>query len=118
MKTEKFKMILVMQVMNIVFSLNSVLIKLASISWQDNGLFAVKTVFLLGVAIGSLGIYAVVWQVILSKVDLAVAYLNKGTVVFWGLIWAFLFFKERISLLNIVGCVIIFTGLILVNSHE
>ncbi|MFG6339820.1 MAG: hypothetical protein K1W31_15810 [Lachnospiraceae bacterium] len=109
---------LLMQIMNVIFSLNSVLMKLASISWQQEGLFAIKTVAILMAAVAVLGVYAVAWQAILSKVDLAQAYLNKGTVVFWGLVWSALVFREQITLFNIVGSVVIFIGLMMVNYHE
>lgn len=109
---------LVMQLMNVVFSLNSVLMKLASVSWQEEGLFAFGTIMTLFVAVAVMGIYAVAWQAILGKVDLSQAYLNKGTVVFWGLLWSALIFKEQITPLNIAGSVIIFMGLLMVNGHE
>ncbi len=109
---------LLMQIMNVIFSLNSVLMKLASISWQQEGLLAIKTVAILMAAVAVLGVYAVAWQAILSKVDLAQAYLNKGTVVFWGLVWSALVFREQITLFNIVGSVVIFIGLMMVNYHE
>lgn len=109
---------LIMQIMNVVFSLNSVLMKLASVSWQERGLFACKTIIILFATLAVLGIYAVAWQAILGRVDLSLAYLNKGTVVFWGLLWSAIIFREQITALNIVGSVIIFMGLLLVNSHE
>ncbi len=109
---------LLMQIMNVIFSLNSVLMKLASMSWQREGLFAFKTAAILMAAVAVLGIYAVAWQAILSKVDLAQAYLNKGTVVFWGLVWSALVFQEHITFFNIVGSVVIFIGLMMVNYHE
>lgn len=109
---------LLMQVMNVVFSLNGVLMKMASISWQENGLFALKTIVILAASVSVLGIYAVVWQTILTKVDLSLAYLNKGTVVFWSLLWSAVVFREQITLFNIVGGAVIFAGLIMVNYHE
>lgn len=109
---------LLMQVMNVVFSLNSVLMKLASISWQANGLFALKTMAVLFASVAVLGVYAVAWQAILSKVDLFHAYLNKGTVVFWSLLWSAVVFGEQITMFNIVGSVVIFLGLMMVNYHE
>lgn len=109
---------LLMQIMNVVFSLNSVLMKLASVSWQENGLFALKTIAILSASVTVLGIYAVAWQAILSRVDLAHAYLNKGTTVFWSLLWSAVVFREQITIFNIVGGTVIFGGLIMVNYHE
>lgn len=109
---------LLMQVMNVVFSLNNVLMKLASVSWQESGLFALKTITILFAAVVVLGIYAVAWQAILSRIDLAHAYLNKGTTVFWSLLWSAVVFREQITMFNIVGGIVIFLGLIMVNYHE
>ncbi len=109
---------LIMQVMNVVFSLNTVLMKWASVSWQEEGLFAFRTVVILFAAVAVLGVYAVAWQAILGKVELSQAYLNKGTVVFWGLLWSAVIFQERITAFNIVGSMIIFMGLLMVNYHE
>ena len=118
MSKRNMMLFLLMQVMNVVFSLNTVLMKLASVSWQDKGLFAFRTIVILFAAVAVLGIYAVVWQAILGKVDLAQAYLNKGTVVFWGLLWSAVVFREQITGFNIVGSLIIFIGLMMVNYHE
>ncbi len=108
----------VLQIMNVIFSLDSVLIKCASVSWENKGLFSVNTIALLGLAIAVLAIYAVIWQMILGHVKLAVAYLSKGLVVFWGLLWSVIFFQEQITWLNFVGTAFIFAGTILVNEHE
>lgn len=110
--------LIVLQIMNVFFSLDSVLIKCASISWEREGFFSVKTITLLGVAVLVLALYALLWQVILAHVKLSVAYLSKGLVVFWGLIWSVLFFQERITWLNMLGAILIFLGTLLVNEHE
>lgn len=110
--------ILIMQIMNIVFSLNTVLMKLASVSWQEEGLFAFRTIMILLGAVVVLGVYAVAWQAILGKIELSQAYLNKGTVVFWGLLWSAIIFREQITAFNVVGSLVIFMGLLMVNYHE
>lgn len=92
--------------------------KWASVSWQEEGLFAFRTVVILFAAVAVFGVYAVAWQAILGKVELSQAYLNKGTVVFWGLLWSAVIFQERITAFNIVGSMIIFMGLLMVNYHE
>lgn len=108
----------VLQFMNVIFSLDSVLIKCASASWENNGLFSINTISLLGLAIAVLAVYAVVWQMILGHVKLSVAYLSKGLVVFWGLLWSILFFQEKITWINLVGAALIFCGTLLVNEYE
>jgi len=108
----------ILQVMNILFSLDNVILKYASVSWETNGLWASTTLLYIVLAVGILGVYAVIWQMILGKVKLSVAYLSKGSLVFWGLVWAWIFFKERITMVNIIGTIIIFVGIIMVNENE
>ena len=58
-----------------------------------------------------LGIYAVVWQQIIKKLPLTLAYANKAVTVIWGLIWGLLFFGEKITPLKVIGAVIVITGI-------
>ncbi len=108
----------ILQLMNILFSLDSVLIKLASIIWEKDGLLSIKVIGLLVVAVAVLGIYAICWQKILSRIELTVAYMCKGMTIFWGMLWSFLLFKESITVLNIVGCFVIFLGTYMVMTDE
>lgn len=62
-----------------------------------------------------LGIYALCWQQIIKKVDISVAYSNRASAIFWATLWAAVIFQEHISLKNIIGIVIIFAGIWMVN---
>lgn len=109
---------LILQLMNMIYSLNSVLIKITSMSWENCGFFDKHTLGLLLLALLVLAIYAVLWQMMLSRVELSIAYLSKGMVVFWGLLWSVVIFEERISIPNFLGTVMIFTGTVLVMRNE
>ena len=65
-----------------------------------------------------LGLYALLWQQVLKQIDLSIAYLNKGVVIFWSLLWAVFIFHERITFKNILGACIIVIGISVVNSGE
>lgn len=65
-----------------------------------------------------LGIYAIIWQQIIKRVDISIAYANKATNIFWSMMLASLFFKEQISIKNIIGVIIIFIGVLVVNKHD
>ena len=114
---EDIKIFLVLQLMNILYSLNSVLIKVVSNRWESDGLFVYSTVSVLMAAIFIMAIYALLWQKILSNVDLVVAYMCKGLIVFWGMLWAFLLFNEHIGVLNLLGAALIFCGTYLVTVN-
>lgn len=68
--------------------------------------------------IAILGIYAIIWQQIIKKIDISVAYANKGTALLWSLVWAILLFKETITPGNIAGVIIVTIGVIIINSDK
>lgn len=72
-----------------------------------------------GAVLGILMIYAVFWQIILKKIPLTVAMANKAATVIWGLIYGRLIFKEKITVFNVVGALIIVIGIwIVVNADK
>ena len=68
--------------------------------------------------LGLLVVYALLWQQVLKKFSLVKAYSNKGVVVIWNLLWAFLIFGEVVTWSNVVGIAVILTGIVLVSSDE
>ena len=64
-------------------------------------------------AIGVMGAYAICWQQILKRVELSTAYMFKGTSLIFVMLLALALFGEQITLLNIVGAVVIITGITL-----
>lgn len=113
-----YKEFLKIQAANIIFSLSSIVTKYVSVIWQRQGILNGK--FALGVALYAslLGIYAVLWQFIMKKTELSVAYFCKGTVIFWSLLWSCLFFDEKITLFNLMGTAFIFIGITVVMKSE
>ena len=67
----------------------------------------------LSCTVGVLGIYAVLWQQIIKRMDVSQAYMFKGTGVIFGLMLAHFVFGETITPTNIVGAVIIICGITL-----
>ncbi len=70
-------------------------------------------IVLYGIEIFLLGVYAILWQQILKKVDLNVAYASKAVALIWGTMWGILLFHETISWNNIVGGLVVLAGVIL-----
>jgi multidrug transporter EmrE-like cation transporter len=66
----------------------------------------------LGCTVGVLGIYAVLWQQIIKRMDVSLAYMFKGTGVVFGLMLAHYVFGEAITTTNIVGAVTLLTYLL------
>lgn len=63
-------------------------------------------------------VYALLWQQALKRFPLSKAYSSKGVVILWNMLWAALFFAERITWMNLLGSVIIITGIVVVSSNE
>lgn len=65
-----------------------------------------------------LGFYAIIWQQIVKKFDLTIAYAWRGTVILWTFLWSIIFFNESITINNIIGSVIIVLGIVVVVKSE
>ena len=63
-----------------------------------------------------LGLYAVLWQQIIKRYDLSIAYCNRAFAVCWTFLWGILLFGEQVKPLNLVGIVIVLAGILLVNQ--
>ena len=70
----------------------------------------------IGLEVFALGVYALIWQQIIKRFDLSVAYANRATSIFWSMIWAALLFKEGITVRNLIGVAVIFAGVLMVNA--
>ena len=114
---EKKKSISVLSVIAIqgavvIYTLSGIFAKFSSAYEVMSPLF----LLFIGLELLSLGVYAIVWQQIIKRFDLSLAYANRATSIFWSMIWAALLFKEGITVRNLVGVAVIFAGVLLVNS--
>ena len=64
-------------------------------------------------AVSVMGLYAVLWQQVLKRIELSVAYMFKGTSIIFVVLLAYLLFGEQITWNNILGAVIIVVGIVL-----
>ena len=64
-------------------------------------------------AVAIIGIYALLWQQILTKTPLSTAYMFKGTSLIFVLLLSALLFGEGITMKNIIGSAIIVSGIVL-----
>jgi len=65
-----------------------------------------------------LAVYAVLWQQIIKRFELSVAYANRSMAVVWSMVWAVVFFHDTITLQNIVGVLLVVVGMLIVNSEN
>ena len=71
-----------------------------------------------GMGIGVLGIYAVLWQMVLKRFELTVAYSNKPLTTLLSMIWGVVIFHESITWNMVLGAAIILIGIrVAVTEH-
>ncbi len=74
--------------------------------------------FFYGLVLLILAVYALLWQQIIRKLPLNLAYANKSVSLIWSMIWGVTVFGETISIGNIIGAVMVLTGIILMVTGE
>ena len=114
MKKINWIQIIKIQAIIFLYSIISILSKIAS-SFLEKEIWMVMVILLIMLIV--LASYAFLWQKLLKKVDLSIAYVNKGMLLFWSMIWSVVIFREEITILNIIGTIIIFVGIMVVNEN-
>lgn len=71
-----------------------------------------------GLMLLNLAVYAVLWQQILKRFPLTVAFANKAVVIVWGILWGALVFHETITWRMIVGAIVIIIGVLVVVTDR
>lgn len=98
----------------LLYSFVGVFMKLAF----QNEFFSWQFFLFAGLAVLFLGIYAIVWQQVLKKLPLTVAFTNKAICIVWGMLWGALFLGDQITWYKILGSLIVFPGVVLVVSSN
>ena len=96
----------------LLFSFSAVFLKAAS--GYDS--FSIPFLFLWGLALFVLFLYAILWQVILQKFPLSTAFANRGIVVVWGILWGMIIFREEITVGKVIAAVLIVTGIVILGK--
>ena len=65
-----------------------------------------------------LGIYAVIWQQMIKKFQLSIAYANKALTLLWAMVWNYVIFRQGITLWKVVGVIIVGIGVMIMNLSE
>jgi len=110
----RWLLLLALQLIVILYSLSNVMSKIAS-----NYPFAsLPYIWAYGGEILLLGLYAVLWQQMIQRLDLTTAYASRATALFWSMLWARLFFGESITPANLIGVVLVIVGTLVVITDE
>lgn len=106
--------IIVLETSFLILSLSSAFAKAAATCQLYNFEFARYV----ALSIGLLAVYALLWQQILKRFTLTVAFSNRVIYYFWILLWSVLFFKETVTAFNILGLALICFGIIKVAQND
>ena len=110
----QIKDILMLQIVFFIYSINSVVAKFASAQEP----FSLNFILLYGLELCVLGVYALLWQQLIKRMELSVAYSNKAVVLLWAMVFGALLFKEQITLTNVAGILLVIVGIVVLNSEE
>ena len=110
----KIKQIIILQAIIMVYTLSTVVSKFAA----GEEFLSLNFILFYGLEILILGVYAVLWQQIIKKFDISIAYANKAMSLLWALVWSIVFFNENITPKNVIGVIIVIIGTIIVNKDE
>lgn len=113
-KRISLKDVILLQAVFFIYSINSIVAKLASL--QES--FSFMFLMLYGLELVILGIYAVLWQQIIKKFELSVAYANKAVTLIWGMIWGSLLFEEKITGSKVTGILLVIVGIVILNGKK
>lgn len=110
----QIKDILMLQIVFFIYSINSVVAKFASAQEP----FSLNFILLYGLELCVLGVYALLWQQLIKRMELSVAYSNKAVVLLWAMVFGALLFKEQITLAKVAGILLVIVGIVVLNSEE
>ena len=71
----------------------------------------------LGAIFGILGLYAVLWQQLLKRIQLSVAYMFRGSTLIYVMVLSAIILGETITIYNCIGAAMIVSGIILYSRE-
>lgn len=112
--TISVKNILILQAVVVIYTLSSVVAKFAT----GQELFSFSFFLFYGLEIVILGVYAILWQQMIKRFDLSVAYANRAMALLWSAVWAIVLFRDTLALKQVLGIAFVVLGTVIVNSDQ
>lgn len=113
MKKITMKNIILLQGVIMIYTISSMVAKFASAQEE-----IWKLLLFYGIEIMILAVYAVLWQQMIKKFDLSIAYANRAMALLWSAVWAVVIFGERITLTKVLGVALVVIGTVIINGGE
>lgn len=118
-KTEKrIRYLIYLHLCILLFSMTEVAGKFAAMEFKAHGPRSIKVYFFIFLMLCICLLYAFCWQKIIKHFDLHIAYANRAMYLVWSQIWAAAIFSEHITPRNILGMLVVMTGVILVSTGD
>lgn len=114
MKKAGIKAVILLQGAVVIYSLTTVIGKLVS----QHEFLSAGWILLYLLDFAVLGLYALLWQQLLKRFELSVAYANKAMTLFWSLLWSVVLFSEGITVKKVVGVLLVVLGTVVLNSGK
>lgn len=113
-KKKSFYWFIFLQFVIIIYTLSGVCAKYAS----GESFLSFNFFLFYGFELLILAIYALLWQQVIKKFDLSIAYANRACALLWSMVWSILFFHEVVTVKNVIGVLIVILGTIIVNKES
>ena len=113
-RLEWCKNILLLQAVVVIYTLSSVVAKFAT----GKELFSFSFFLFYGIEVAILGVYAMLWQQMIKRFDLSVAYANRAMALLWSAIWAVVLFHENLIGKQLLGIAFVIIGTVIVNTDQ
>lgn len=113
-KSNNWIIFVVLHILLLVYSMGGICSKLAS----QCHFLDFKFILYYGIMIFILMIYAVVWQQIIKKLPLTLAFANKAITIVWGVVWGKVFFGEDLSIIKILGVALVIIGVVIFSLSD
>ncbi len=106
--------LLMLELALLIYSLSTVAANMAS----KYDFLSLQYILFFGLEFVILAVYAVLWQQIIKKFELSVAYANKAVTLLWSMLWNFLIFSQGITPGKVAGVLLVMAGVVLMNLGE
>ena len=114
LKDKKVVDIVLLQLSVMVYSLSTVAANMAS----KNEFLSWRYILFFGLEFVILAVYAVLWQQVIKKFELSIAYANKSVTLVWSMLWNFLIFSQGITPGKVFGVLLVMAGVVIMNMGE
>ena len=110
-----FRDVVLLQLVVMIYTTSTIIGKFAAGASEESFW---RFVLLYGAEIGVLGVYAILWQQVIKRFELSVAYANRAGALLWSLLWAVLIFGESLTVQKVLGAILVVAGTAIINGGK